>query len=245
MELNVLARKIETTLTNPLGAARVASYHWAQWSGRRELVRIGLENEVKVCEEKCRVAGALPPNYTELKNLYMDVRQRRPKVVFEFGSGLSTHFLAAALRDNTAAGCSKGMLYSFEHHEQWLNHTEHWLNDDLRDFVDLIYAPTRVVEMHGRQVFLYDNIPANLTPEMIYLDGPTLNPEVRASADILELEERLEPGFLLVIDGRRDNAKFLEEHWRNRYRRTVRTGFLGGAYIQRCYEMVAKGAYTP
>lgn len=45
------------------------------------------------------------------------------------------------------------------------------------------------------------------------------------------------PSCLLVIDGRKTNAAFLDEHFERRYRKSVRTRLFGGAYLQRRYEL--------
>jgi hypothetical protein len=239
MNFATVLRKTTTAVTRPIAAARGAGYHMAQRKGRRHLISVGLQDEVRRVEEKCAATGAFPPNYAELWHLYRDVTDRRPRVIFEFGSGLSTNVMAAALKANEERSRISGTLYSFESERRWYDATDQWLRPATKSYVQLVYSPVRVEELFGEKVFKYTNIP-DVAPDMVYLDGPALTPDVRSAADMLDLEPRLKPGFWLVIDGRRDNARFLEAHFRHRYARVVRTGFLGGSYLQRCYELTHK-----
>ncbi len=236
MKLTTIFRKAKTVVLHPLAAIRVAGYHVAQWQGRRRLVALGLKDQLERVESKCTATGALPPNYTELWYLYQDVRRLRPEVIYEFGSGLSTNIMAEALAVNAKDGGVDGRLYSFESEKQWWEVSDQWLDNQTRSFVELIYSPVRVEEMFGAKVFKYSGIP-DLVPDLVYLDGPRLTPEVRAAADMLDFEPSLKPGFWLVIDGRRDNAEFLNRHLKRRYKTSVRCGFMGGAYLQRCYKL--------
>jgi hypothetical protein len=74
---------------------------------------------------------------------------------------------------------------------------------------------------------VYSKLP-NICPDFIYLDGPSqfvstqelngfsFNSRVRMpmSADIIRLEFFLEPGTLLLVDGRTQNARFLKSYLR-------------------------------
>lgn len=228
--------KVKTVLLHPVASLRVLGYHYAQWRGRKKLVAAGLRPQLERVEEKCRLTGAFPPNYMELWHLYEDVRRLRPRVIFEFGSGLSTNIMAAALAANSKDG-APGKLYSFESERKWWEASDQWLESQTRAFVDLVHAPVRTEEVAETTVFKHSGIP-DLVPDMMYLDGPALTPEIRSAADMLDFEPRLRPGFWLVIDGRRDNAEFLTQHLRRSYRISTRTGFLGGAYFQRCFELL-------
>lgn len=237
MEFTTILRKTKTVLFHPLSSARVVGYHFSQRRGRHRLVNLGLRVHLERVEEKCLATGALPPNYMELWYLYDDVRRLRPRVIYEFGSGLSTNIMAAALSANAKDGGANGKIYSFESTKKWWAASDQWLDNETRSFVELVYSPVRVEELFGAKVFKHSNIPG-LVPEMMYLDGPELTPEVRAASDILDFEALLVPGFWLVIDGRRDNAEFLDRHLQRRYKTSIRTGFMGGAYLQRCYELL-------
>lgn len=186
MKLPTILRKIKTMITRPISFAHVGATYVEQWRGHWRLISEGMRNELERVEAKCAVTGALLPNYMELWHLYSDVRQRQPKIIFEFGSGLSTNVLASALLANAEEGGTVGKLYSFESEQKWHAEAERWLPDALRPFVELIYSPTRVEVMFGVKVFKYSHIP-EVTPNMVYLDGPGLTPEVLSTADMLDL----------------------------------------------------------
>jgi hypothetical protein len=75
---------------------------------------------------------------------------------------------------------------------------------------------------NGRICTYYDNLP-NIRPDFIYLDGPdqfSAGGSIRGfncnhpdrmpmAADILAFEHFLEPGTMIVVDGRTANARFL------------------------------------
>lgn len=238
MNLKTLFRKIRTVILKPKESAQKAEYYWTQWNGRRRLVGLGLADQLVRVEEKVAATGAFPPNYNELLLLYEDIRQRRPNVIFEFGSGLSTNIMAAALSKNAMESQSCPMLYSFESEKNWLDAADEWLDERYRSLVKLVHAPVNVETMFSTKVFTHPGIP-DVVPSMVYLDGPGLTAEVKVAADMIALEDRLKPGFWLVVDGRRANVKFLEDHLRRRYKKVVRTGYLGGAFLQHGFELLA------
>jgi len=58
------------------------------------------------------------------------------------------------------------------------------------------------------------------------LDGPALTPERQVAIDPLSLEDRLRPGFTMVVDGRFENVAFLRRYLRRSY--SVRSSRLRG-----------------
>ncbi len=76
--------------------------------GRRALDRLGYLSLFNA-----RPADAKPPVWSDLWAIYRQVRERRPKVLLEFGSGCSTIIYAQALADNAAEG-APGFLHSLD-----------------------------------------------------------------------------------------------------------------------------------
>ena len=159
-----------------------------------------------------RPPHALRPDYADLWFLYRLVRKRQPRVVLEFGSGCSTVILGYALRDNGG-----GRLYSVECDPGWAQVTDASMPDDLRRIVDICSSPLEEVVMHGVPGYRHVEVPP-VRPDLLYLDGPPLQPERQVAVDPLEFEDRFPPGFLMVIDGRQANVEFLARHLRRRYR---------------------------
>ena len=81
--------------------------------GHRALARLGY-----VSLFDARPAAAKPPVWSDLWAIYNQVRERKPKVLLEFGSGCSTIIYAQALADNSAEG-APGFLYSLDAEAHW------------------------------------------------------------------------------------------------------------------------------
>ena len=167
-----------------------------------------------------RPANAKPPIWSDLAFLYRSVRERRPKVIVEFGSGCSTVIQAQALADNAAEG-APGFLYSLEADARWGEVTRNSLSPYLREHCELIVTPAIESDLDGLPVWRYRDVP-EVTPDLVYLDGPALTPDRWAAVDVLDMEPRFPPGFRLVVDGRYRNCDLLEQHFRRRYRRKRR-----------------------
>ena len=141
------------------------------------------------------------------------MRQRRPQVILEFGSGWSRYFLALALRDNAS-----GYLYSVDAVEKWADNTRRLMPERLREFCEISFSESVLAEHDGMPCFKHRSVP-DIVPNMVYLDGPALTPERKVSIDLLALEDKFPDDFLLVIDGRMPNAEFLGRYFRRTYRR--------------------------
>ena len=85
------------------------------------------------------------------------------------------------------------------------------------------YSQVEMGEFGGRICTYYSKMP-NVCPDLIYLDGPnqfspkgnirgfqqTYPDRMPMAADILAIEHYLQPGTLIVVDGRTANARFLK-----------------------------------
>ena len=90
-----------------------------------------------------------------------------------------------------------------------------------KKFINFHKSELLMSEYCGKICTLYSNLP-NICPDLIYLDGPdqfspngnirgisTKHPDrMPMSADILTFEHFLQPGTLIIIDGRTANARF-------------------------------------
>lgn len=111
MNLTVLRRNIHTLTHHPLIAVsdnlRESSSLVRQLvygptkddldsNGKRKLLNRGVLDTIDDFVAK-RPSGSLKPDYADLWFLYSLITKRRPKVVLEFGSGVSTVVMARAL----------------------------------------------------------------------------------------------------------------------------------------------------
>src|SRR5258708_1019485 len=71
-----------------------------------------------------RPKSAYAPNYEDLWFLYSLVRQKKPRIILEFGAGCSTVILAQALYDNARESLEAvGRLYSVDAVHYWADVT--------------------------------------------------------------------------------------------------------------------------
>ena len=184
-------------------------------------------------------ADAVPPQFVDLYRLARLVHDRKPAVVWEYGSGWSTHFLAQALADN-----GTGILYSLETDEAWAANTRGMQPPWLQARTDIRYVACDQVQAGaaGACAWKYRWRPPAL-PQLIYVDGPAGIGECAGNADLIEIELELAPGTLIVLDGRKPTARFLQTAFRRRWRYWEDLGPLGG-YLRHFTDKEAERGWT-
>lgn len=161
--------------------------------------------------EEARPGKAIQPRYGDLWFLYRLVRNRQPDVLLEFGSGSSTVVLAEAARRN-----GRGHVWSVESDREWAAITQNAMPPALVDLVTLV--ATQAVPA-DREVpgWVHEHVP-DIEPDLLYLDGPPLTSERAVAFDPIDLESRFQPGFVMVVDGRLRNARYLRRYLKRAYR---------------------------
>ncbi len=173
----------------------------------------------------------LPAELDDLIRLHFLVRTRKVRTVLEFGVGKSSFIITDALNKNknkyfdyVSANLRVKDLFechSVENNENWLSQCTKNINDNH------IFKPhlckLKIGDFNSRLCTYYINMP-NIRPDFIYLDGPdqyssegdlrglhTRHPDrMPMAADILTIEHFLEPGTMILVDGRTANARFLK-----------------------------------
>ena len=148
-----------------------------------------------------------------LRHLYDTVREQRPQLVVELGSGASTVVIAAALRD---AG-SSGRLVSLDHDPVWADRTRSFLTEnDLGSVVDLRIAPLVDVTVGGdtRRWYDPDQLPDG-TVDLLIVDGPPKDTgELARYPAVPVLADQLRPGSIVVLDDYdRADERAIVERW--------------------------------
>jgi hypothetical protein len=211
------------TLCKTLGVDRLASKN------------PDLEKCVSAFEEK-----PFEPEYSDLCRLHWIALSRKAINVLEFGSGYSTAILADAMRtlDRYFGEWAKRSIrsdnpfhvYAIEEEQRFLEITKSRLGPELQMFATVSRSSVDMVIHDSRIASVYSKLP-NISPDFIYLDGPSqfattqeingfsFNSKARMpmSADILRVEFFLEPGTLIVVDGRTANARFLRSYLRRNW----------------------------
>jgi hypothetical protein len=182
----------------------------------------------------------IKPKWDDLARLYMLVRERKPFQVLEFGSGFSTIVMACALKQNWGdyLDCRpigpmwpQPCIVSIESSEEWMENTRQKVEKaGLAEFAKIIFSTTTIGEHQGQVCHFYDELP-DVVPDFVYLDGPDpstvqgsinglsfKNPKRTVmSGDILKYESTLLPGFFMIVDGRTNNARFLQRMFTRKY----------------------------
>ncbi len=182
---------------------------------------------------------AYTPEYYDLFRLVRFVRERKPQVLWEFGSGWSTCFLGQAVADNQT-----GILYSMEADADWCRNTRSMLSPDVQAWVELRHVVPERVTVGGECASKYPWRPPAV-PQFIYVDGPAGAGKCPGNADILEIEEQLEPGCLIVLDSRQKTTEFLRRTLRRKWRSWEEMGPMGRALGRFRNEMSANQLLRP
>lgn len=176
------------------------------------------------------------PELDDLVRLHFAVTSRRVFTVLEFGVGYSTLIFSHALRlnqvkfkeaiDHNQLRVSNPFeCHSVDNYKSWIRSVRRNIlkHSPDPDNTRLHYSNLEMGTFNGRVCTYYTKLP-NICPSLIYLDGPdqfspkgdirgvsTRHPDrMPMSADILAIEHFLQPGTLIIVDGRTSNARFLK-----------------------------------
>lgn len=141
------------------------------------------------------------------------ILSRRPRVVLECGSGVSTLLVAYALRHNQF-----GRVWSLEHHEGFVDETRELLDvHGLTDWAFVVHAPLEPVTLEAEPWWWY--APGALEPldtvDVVVVDGPPSDTQALARYPVLPLvSDRLAQEALILLDDyKRDDERAVVERW--------------------------------
>ena len=198
--------------------------------------------------ELYKKAEVIKPVLNELFFLYKMITLNNRLTVLEFGSGFSTLLMALALNNNKkklknhldkVRKSNIFELYALENEKKYLKITKernskYFKKLKINPKVHYLFSQCNAELLNGNIVHLYSKLPQCI-PDMIYLDGPgqfqvkgnvnnisfAHNDFAPISADILKIEFLLNPGTIIVVDGRYHNANYLKinmkRNWKYNY----------------------------
>lgn len=165
---------------------------------------------------------SLPPQKDDLERLYNLIVDNFCLTVLEFGCGYSTLVIEQALKENKrkwdtlenkpeVRNPNMFECHSIDTNEKWIAECE--------SYSDIFFwcFDSKRFEYNGKLCHVYDNLPSIL-PDFIYIDGPDplsvydWGYNMPMAADLLLMEPLLIPGTIVLIDGRTNNARFLENN---------------------------------
>ena len=187
----------------------------------------------------------MKPDLIDLKNIFELITSRKPKCVLEFGVGFSTICISLALKENEKNGFF-GHLYTVDAEKFWIKNTEDKFPSDLKKYVTFHHSPCSVSTVNNQLVCNFDILP-NISPNFIYLDGPSSSVgSIRGlgfdegdrrmvNSDILLYESSSPSDFFILIDRRYVNMNFLINNLKYKY--TVKKDLaLGIVTFERKYQ---------
>ena len=183
-----------------------------------------------------------PPEPADLVRLHRMVRERFSFTVLEFGVGYSTLVLADALAKNEREWESipdkpavrnrfMFQLFSVDASDQWIEATRARLPAHLAERVHFWRSDVEAGTFQGRICHFYTRLP-DIVADFYYLDGPSpkdVKGDVRGlsfqcdertvmGADLLVMEPTLLPGTVILVDGRTNNARFLQRNFQRNWK---------------------------
>lgn len=192
--------KIKTGIVNPKETYRVVIPRIHDYLARERLIKKGFSKEVSAIENRFNNHEIVGQPWAELYNLVKMVEKYDIKHVLEFGSGRSTILLGAVTK-----------VTSIDADEKWVEINKEYLPKNSK--AEIIYSPVHTEEYDNDLVLYHDNIPENINPDFVYLDGPAFDqvaPGCKIAADIIKMD--LQKGTVVVVDGRKKNTDFLKKH---------------------------------
>lgn len=185
--------------------------------------------------------GAVPPEVEDLARIHRLIRKRKSFTVLEFGVGFSTAVIADALQKNQAewnaladkpAVRNRFLFQSFsvDTSEHWISKTKERIPGHLSGYVSFQLSRVKIGTFNGQLCHFYETLP-DIIPDFIYLDGPdplavegTINglsfgckERTVMAADLLLMESTFLPGTFILVDGRTNNARFLQRNFTREY----------------------------
>jgi hypothetical protein len=213
----VMLRSLKNYLVHPIQAFRADREDWGNHFAFKRLMKSGLIDDSL---KRKRNDPGYPPRWNDLENIYRLVRQRKPRVVFELGSGYSTFFFIRALQDNYVETKDRGFLYSYDGSKKWLEHTEQHMPPDLRRFVKFRHGVEEVRDYDGTELACCVNAPEDV-PNFIYLDGLSSIEGYSSAGILLEYEGNAPEDWFILVDGRKREVKILRDHLKRDYKITT------------------------
>ena len=183
-----------------------------------------LEREVRASQDGAIVGARLGPHCPPLGTWAIEADfaelvtvelQRRPALVVELGSGVSTLVVAQQLK-----GLGAGRLVSVEHKEEYAVATRDRLDrSGLEEVVELVHAPLVEQSFNGRRVEWYDLAPIRSalgddSIDLLIVDGPPSTSRLARWPALAALGQRLRPGGVIMLDdGRARNEAAIARRW--------------------------------
>lgn len=152
-----------------------------------------------------------------LKRIVYEVLSRKPNLIVEASSGVSTLMISYTLKK-----IGHGRVISLENDKKYYRKTKKLIkNHGLEEYSTLMYAPLKKVTIDGKSFKWYDTTSLELESaiDMLIIDGPigSLQKLSRYPALPKFYEKLAENGVVLLDDGNRQGEKEIVNLWVAKY----------------------------
>ena len=107
-------------------------------------------------------------------HLFLLIIKMKPKIVVEYGMGISTIFISEILRYNHRKFGVKGKVISYEQSPEYFKLFSSNVPEDLKEYISLNLEEVRLDWFENQRGLYYDTAPEMEDIDIIYIDGPTL-----------------------------------------------------------------------
>lgn len=201
---------IDTILIHPLpGVVRSTEQKQRQWQAF-----LALRRRIPLRAPLPLMGGwAILPDFAGV--LAAQIQQHKPEMIVEAGSGVSTIVTAYCLEQQPF-----GHLISIDHAAEFSEMTRQNLQrHGLADYVELIHAPLKPMDINGETWDWYDvtHISRDMAIDFLVVDGPPQHENRQSMIRYPALPvffDHLKPGaYILLDDARRDDEQRIVERW--------------------------------
>ncbi len=182
------------------------------------------------------------PDWSDLVRLHKTIIDKKIINVLEFGIGYSTLVMSHALKINEKK-YSKYVKNNFRKKEPFkvfsIDSSKQFIKQNLKKIkklnleknCQLSYSDAYLGTFNDRICSYYRNLP-NILPDLVYIDAPGLYDVKKSvnginlrsverfpiSGDLLKIEYTLLPGCIIIVDGRKTNARFLKNNFQRNWK---------------------------
>ena len=200
------------------------------------LLKYPEQKQMEIDKMKSQIVYA--PVLSDLYRIYQFIVINKRTTVLEFGCGWSTLVMSEALKFlkkrffknvKKLRRNNPFELFVVDNEKKYLNNTKKNLNRFLKKNnikTNFHFSNAKMTTFNGRIATEFKTLP-NCNPDFIYLDGPdqfnikgninglNINQEdfMPMTCDILKFEHFLQPGTIILCDGRKANARFLKSNF--------------------------------
>jgi len=183
-----------------------------------------------------------PPEASDLVRLHKLIRKRKCFTVLEFGLGYSTLIMADALSKNKKEWEALDpvpevrnrfmfQIFSVDASAEWIDVVKKRVPSALADRINISQSDVKIGTHNGQICSFYEKLP-DIVADFIYLDAPhpkdvkgdinglsfKCDERTVMSGDLLLMEPTFLPGTLVLVDGRSNNARFLQRNFTRDYK---------------------------